>query len=403
MHIKQIYEIVNTITQEALGAEAVVNENLSNITDLGKDILGAIGIDAYVKSLTNHIGRVIFVNRKYAGSAPSVLMDSWEFGSICEKVRSEMPTATENESWNLNDGVSYDPNIFYQPVVAAKFYNSKTTFEIPMSFTEMQVKQSFSSASQLNGFISMIHTAIENALTVKIDGLIMRTINSMTAQTLLNEYKVDNNGSIEVGGLDAKSGVRAVNLLYLYNHEFGLTGANALTKDKAKTNADFIKFACYTMGIYEKRIQTISKLFNVGGKERFTPADKLHFVMLNDFAAAANVYLQADTFHDEYTKLPNAEKVAYWQGSGQDYKFNNVSKINVSVREGGDSLQPLAEIVVDGILAVMFDRDALGVTNESRRVTTNYNPKAEFFNNWYKFDCSYFNDLDENFVVFFIA
>ena len=384
MEVKQIYQLVNTTTQEILGESAVVKEDLSNIVDIGAAVFNANAIDKYVKSLVNHIGKVIFVNRVYSGSAPSVLMDSWEFGSVLEKIQADLPTASENESWELENGTSYDPNIFYKPTVSAKFFNSKVTFEIPMSFTEMQVKQSFSSVAQLNGFISMLYNSVDKAMTVKIDGLVMRTINNMIAETVHDEY-----ASAE---LNTKSGVRAVNLLKLYNDKFTKT----LTPAQAITDPDFIRFASFTMGVYEDRLAKMSTLFNVGGKERFTPKDMLHVILLSDFAKSADAYLQSDVYHNNFVALPKAETVPYWQGSGVDYSFEEISKIHVNTSSNN-------EVTVTGVLGIMFDRDALGVTNLDRRVTTNYNPKAEFYTNFYKFDAGYYNDLNENFVVFIVA
>lgn len=385
MQVTQIATLINNVTKEVIGKENVILEDLSNVVDAGNEIFNNTSYDAYVKSLVNHIGRVIFVNRAYVGGAPSVLMDSWEFGSVLEKISCELPTAYENESWELEDKTSYDPNIFYKPVVSAKFYNSKVTFEIPVSFTELQVKQSFSSAEQLNGFLSMLYNNVDKAMQVKMDALVMRTINNMIGETIYNEY--------QDAGLDTKTGVRAVNLLKMYNDKYQDA---QLTKDEAITDPNFIRFAVYTLGLYTKRIAKISTLFNVGGKERFTPADLLHIVLLSDFKEAADIYLQSDTFHEEFTALPNAESVAYWQGSGKTYSFDDVSKINVKT-SGNNTIE------ASGILGVMFDRDALGVSNLDRRVTTNYNAKAEFYTNFYKFDAGYFNDLNENFVVFFIA
>ena len=387
MEINQIYSLMNTVTSEILGKQELVAENLSNVVDIGNEIFNANAVDAYVKSLVNHIGRVIFVNRPYVGSVPSVLMDSWEFGSVLEKIQADLPNAVENESWELTDGHSYDPNIFYKPKVSAKFFNKKVTFEVDMSFTEMQVKQSFSSVAQLNGFLSMLYNSVDKAMTIKIDSLVMRTINNMTAQTLHAEYPS--------ADYSTKSGIRAVNLLKLYNDKFTTT----LTADKAITTPEFIRFASYTMGLYVDRLSKISTLFNVGGKDRFTPKDLLHVVMLSDFQKASMAYLQSDTYHDMYTALPNAETVPYWQASGQNYSFADVSDIHVNIESG----ETTAEVNASGILCVMFDRDALGVTNLNRRVTTNYNAKAEFWNNFYKFDAGYFNDLNENFVVFFVA
>lgn len=384
MQVTQIYDIINDITNEVLGEEALVQEDLTNIVEVGEQVFNTSGIDNYVKSLINHIGRVVFVNRPYNSSAPSVLMDSWEFGSVLEKITSALPEAVENESWELVDGQSYDPNVFYKPDVSAKFYNGLTTFEIPMSFTERQVKESFSDAAQLNAFMSMIENSIYKSMTVKTDSLIMRTINNMIGETLYDEYPT--------AQYSASSGVRAVNLLKLYNDKYD----ESLTASEALTTADFIRFAAYTMGVYQYRMSKISNLFNIGGTDKFTTPDFMHFVMLADFAKSADVFLQSNTFHDEFTKLPNAELVPYWQGSGTAYDFASVTGINLKTSSNHT-------VNTTGILAVMFDRDALGVNNYDRRTTTYYNPKAEFFNNWYKQDARYFNDANENFVVFFIA
>ena len=390
MKVEQIYSLVNNVTKEILGKENVIQENLSNVVDVGEEIFNSTDVDNYVKSLVNHIGKVIFVNRPYTGNLPSVLMDSWEFGSVLEKIQADIPKATENESWDLTDGESYDTNVFYKPSVSAKFFNKKVTFEIPMSFTELQVKQSFSNANQLNGFLSMLYNSVENSMTIKIDSLVMRTINNMIAETMYNElYDTD---KIDYG----KTGVKAVNLLKMYNDKF----EKGLTVEGALTDLDFMKYASYTISLYVDRLSKISTLFNVGGKERFTPKDKLNIVLLSEFKASASSYLQADTFNDNYVALPNAETVPYWQGSGKDYSFTDTSKIYVKLTKDGNKNRI---VETSGIIGVMFDRDSLGVTNLDRRVTTNYNAKAEFYNNYYKFDCGYFNDLNENFIVFFIA
>lgn len=394
MEIKQIYTLINSVSSEVLGKTDLVQEDLTGIVDLGNEVFNQNAVDNYVKSLVNHIGKVIFVNRPYAGKVPSVLMDAWEFGSVLEKISADVPNAEENDTWNLQDGKEYKQDVFHKPTVSAKFFNSKVTFEVPVSITERQVKESFSSAEQLNGFLSMIYSAVEKSMTIKTDALIMRTINNMIAETL-DADKVAFGfvaSTHETVDYSIASTVRCVNLLKLYNEK---TGAQ-LAANVAITTPDFIRFAAYMMGLYSDRLQTISTLFNVGGKERFTPKDVLHTVLLSDFATAAKTYLYADTFHSENVLLPTAETVASWQATGKDYAFANVSKIDVKSASG-------ATISVSGVLGVMFDRDALGVTNLDKRVTTNYNAKAEFFNNYYKFDAGYFNDTNENFVVFFIA
>lgn len=378
MEIKQIYPLVNEATNEALGVEGLVQEDLGNIVEVGKAVFNANAMDKYVKALVNRIGKIIFVNRVYEGSAPSVLMDGWEYGSVMQKVSMGLPEATENETWELVDGQSYDPHIFHAPKgVVAKYYNKYVTFEIDMSFTENQLKMSFNSVTELNGFISMLYTQVENSMTVKLDELIRRTINNMIAETV-----------------HTNNGARAINLLTLYKSAY--PADTAITAATALNNPDFIRFAAYIIKVTHGRMRTMSTVFNEGNQPRHTPTDMSHIVLLEDFASGADVFLQSNTFHDELSALPTAERVPYWQGSGTSYAFADVSKINVKTADGNVVEQ-------GGILGVMFDRWALGVANIERKVTSQYTPNAEFFTNFYKYKAAYFNDFNENFVVFFVA
>lgn len=379
MKVTQLKDIVNSVTGEVLGKTDVVNDDLSNLVDVGNEIFDTDNVDNYVKKLIDRIGQVIFVNRLYAGGVPSVLMDSWEYGSVVEKISADMPEADENDSWNLQNGQTYSQDTFYQPKVSAKFFNSKVTFDVKLSFTTQQVKESFSNVNELNGFISMLETGVKNSMTVKLDGLIMRTINNMTGQIL-----------------NSANGLQKVNLLTEYNTASGQT----LTANKALMDKDFLKFASLTIKKYQARITKMSTLFNAGGKARFTTTDNLHTVLLSDFADSAEVYLLSDTYHNDTVSLPNHETVPYWQGSGKSYAFNDISKIDVKIDAGNKTAK---QVTQTGILGVMFDTNALGVSNLNQRTTTSYNARAEFYTNYYKMDAGYFNDLNENFVVFYIA
>lgn len=380
MNVEQVYNLVNAATGEVLGETTVLNRDLTNVVDIGTNIFNANAVDGYVKSLVNHIGKVIFVNRKYSGSVPSVLMDGWEYGSVVEKVRAELPDAQANASWALTNNTSYDPNVFIEPEVHAKFFNSKVTFELQLSIAEKQVKQSFSNATQLGAFVSMLYNEVDKKMTIAIDQLIMSTIDLSIGATM----DAENAGT-------GVTGTKAVNLLHEYNDQFG----TSLAADDALTTPEFLKFATYRIGLYADRLTKISKLFNLEGNARFTPEDRRHMVLLSDFAKAIGPYSLAPAYNEEYLKLPNAETVPYWQGSGTGYDFTDISSIDIT--HDGDTYQ------YSGILGVIFDRDALAVCNQDRRVTTQWNAKGEFWNNFYKFDCSYFADFGENVVVFYVA
>ena len=377
MEMTQIEQIVNEATQEAIGAEAVAGKDFNELVDVGREILDTRNVDNYVRTLIDHIGKVVFVNRPYSGSTPSLLMDAWEYGAILEKITYEgLPEAEDNDSWDLQNGRSYDPNIFYKPEVSAKFYDKRRTFDIPMSFARRQVKSAFSNAGQLQAFFSMIETAISNSMTVKMDQLIQYTLSNAIVTTY--------NGRV------AKPAT-VVSLTAVYN---ALTGKNLTPGESNLVVPELIRCGAWTLGKYHNRMSKLSTVFNQGGKERFTGADRMKCVMHSDFASAAGVYLQSDTFHDEFVKFPKAESVPYWMGSGESFAFADTSKV-IGTPSGGN-----AEVTVNNVVAILFDRGAMGVSNLDRRVTTNWNAKGEFTNNWYKFDAGYFNDFNENCVIF---
>lgn len=386
MEVKQIAEMLNEITKEVIGKEGLVKEDLSNIVDIGSEIFNANAYDNYVRALVDRIGRTIFVNRAYNGKGKSILRENWEYGSVLQKVQCELPEAEETEDWKLVDRASYDPNIFYQPKISVKFFNTKCTFTIPMSFTEMQVKESLSSATELNGFISMIENMIDVSMTIKTEALIKRAVNNFIGETIYDEY---------TGGLySASSGVRAINLLYLYNNSVN-SGGTPLTKAKALYDKDFLKFASQVIRLTIGRLTDMSVIYNVGGKPRHTPRELMHVWMLSNFVSAIDMYLESDTFHNELVALPQFEEVNYFQGQGTDYSFGNASKIHVKTASGHD-------VEIDGILGVVFDHDAIAVCHENKRVRDNYNPRAEFYTKFTKWDAEYLNDLNENGIVFFI-
>lgn len=376
MEMTQIYDIVNETTAMITGTEPISEVDANRIVDAGSEVLDTDKVDHYVSSLIDRIGKVVFVNRPYTGGTPSVMMDSWEYGAILEKIQYEgLPDAEENETWELEDRRSYDPNIFYKPKVSAKFFSERRTFDVPMSFARRQIKSAFTSAGQLQAFFAMIETAISNGMTVKMDSLVEATINNF----IVTSYG------------DGTGNARVCKLLTEYQN---FTGETAPTAATALSNPEFIRFCAFIMKRKTVQLQRLSTVFNMGEKYRHTPTDRLKMILHADFAAAADAYLQSDTYHNEFVALPGSDKVAFWQGSGAGFDWSDTSKMIVVPRGKEEP------VTLSNVVGVMFDRDALGVSNLDRRVTTNWNARAEFTNNWYKFDAGYFNDFNENGIVF---
>ena len=384
MKVKQIATILNTvINPEQIGETAVVNEDLSNIVDVGKALTaaGTFGenFDNFTKALIDQVGKVIFVDRVYTAQGPNLLRDAWEYGSVLQKVRCDLPDADDNKTWSLADlanGSTVDPFVITKPTVKAKYFNSKTTFEVPITLAEEQVKEAFKSPSDMNRFMSMIENRVLMKRALCTEAMSKRTLNNLIAQKI-----------------HAKSNV--VNLLKDYNTTYTKT----LTAATCLSDPDFLKYCAKTIMMYKKYIGEAAMLYNNDGYVTFTPEDRLEFTVLSEFSKDLQVYMYADTYNKEFVQLDGYSEVAYWQGSGTNNAFSEISKIDVKALTADGTEFTVSQ---KGVVAVMYDRDAAAICNENERVTSIYNPKAEYWNYFYKYDCAYMNDTAENCIVFII-
>ena len=397
MKVTQVAALLNDTVKEDLGLEAVINEDLSNVVDFGHEVfdVSEANKDSFCRSLISRIGRTIFVNRAYDGNTMALYRDSFEYGAVLQKITlNSIPESEENESWKLEDMTSYDPYVFRKSDVSEKFFDLHEAFEVPLSITDEQIKSAFIDASALNAFVSMLWDGVDKSMSLKLEALATRTVTSFITKTINASFpSVDNNN---YAGMTS---VKAINLLYEYNTQFGLTGGDALTKDNCLFSAEFIKFATQRIDLTLARLTKLSTLFNIGAKPRFTPKSKQHVIMLSNFKSASDIYLNSGVYNKELTALPNATEVPYWQGSGTSYALSSVGNVHNEIKVG-DSTK---EISVSYVLAVAFDHDACGVYQERRNTTSAYNAKAEFTNYFAKYMCGTFADENENFVVFYVA
>lgn len=389
MQVKQIYAILNDIMLEVTGElikkgenpdVPIVQEDLSNIVDIGNTVFSSnYWRDNYTKAMINRIGREVFVDRTYSGYAPSVLRDAWEYGSIMAKTRCKIFDAKANPSWSLTAGQTVNQFEFTPPTVYEKFYNSKTAWQIDCSFTEVQLKESFTSAAAMNRFYSMIENRIATSMTIYTDSLVMRTINNFIAEKLYA-----NNGVVDV--------------LALYNQ----TVDTPITAADAAHSKEFYRFLAYTIRLYVERFRAPSANFNIAddedGNVTFTPREYAHLVLHSDIAAGMEVYLQSDTYHDELVRIGDYEKIPFWQSQGDGYQLATTSRIDCKL--ASDNTHTVNR---NYIIGVLFDRDALGVLNDNRRTTSAYNANGEYWTNFYKVDTSFYNDLAENGIIFVLG
>lgn len=377
--VKQIYEVVNSIAEQSLGIEGLTATDASFV-DVGKAVLSSEeNIDAWYKTLIDRIGRTVISMREYKGLGDDLKREPFEYGAILQKLNVKLPTATTNTSWNDADDDATNPYTKTEMTVRQKFFSIISTWEVDGTIPDVQLKTAFTSPQAMGAFIDAIFLAMNNSLELSYQNVANLCRSSFIARKSLSE-----------------TGNGYINLLSLYNETYG----QELTVDTCRVDKDFLRFCTMTISLYVDRMQTMSTLFNDEEYERHTPKDLLVVKVLSEFAKAFDVYLSADTYHNEMVKLPKYSTVPFWQGSGTGFGFDDTSAISVDIDTGESDL---TTVELSGIVAVLHDFDAMGVTIQNKRTRSIYNPKDEYTNYFAKVDMGYFNDMSENGVVFYIA
>lgn len=378
----QIYEIVNSIAEQSLGMTGLTATDTSFIS-IGKTVISsAQNVDAFFKTLVDRIGRTVLALREYEIDVTEMSREPFEYGAILQKLSFKMPQAQQNDTW-LPVPTSSDPFEETDTEFMQMFFDKWSSWEVPGTVPDVQLETAFTNAQAMMAFIDGILTMMNEAMKTAYENLGHLTRASLIADTVQSSIASC-----------------SINLLSEYNTETG----SSLTVATALRNIDFLKWAAKKIGDVSDYLTARSVTFNKAGWERHTQKEYQVFEVLSTFATAMDVYLQSDTFHNELVKLPMYKKVKYWQGSGKSWKFEDVSAVNVTY-ETKDSLGNISSKTANlsGIVAVLRDIDAIGITIDKRRTKSIYNPRREVTNYWLKAEMGHFRDMSENCVVFYVA
>lgn len=382
-NVNQIYSLVNDSAKEAIGSTAITVKDTGTLVSLGNQVLSSTeNKDAFYKALTDRIGRTVIAVRAYAPKARAVKRDEMDWGIIYQKISFKLNNASENGTWNATtqaDPFAVEP----QTEAVETLFSKMGTYTYEDSIPDTQLFTAFTSAERMGAFISGIYVNMDNALKLADDNLANLAVNTYIA-----------------GALIKGKATQKRNLLKEYNTATGetLTVANCLR------NADFLKFASREIKTVISNMEKFSVLYNASTDiPRFTPSDKLVVEVLGQFASATASYLESNTYHKELVALPMYEEVAYWQGSGTGFAFNDVSTVSIVNESLATVGNETGTITQSGIIAFVHDVDAVASIIMNRRSNSIYNPRSERFNIFEKADKGYAIDLTENGVVFYIA
>lgn len=383
--IEQVKDLVNDSVKEALGKNATLTQlDTTDIVSMGKAISQFDAYEYFYKSLVNRIVRTVYFVRTYEPTNRNVLRDEHEYGAFVQKVYYTMPEAVDNTAYSVVTQTGYTQHSPYDVTntvaVQSLIYGGQGTWAIEIIRPEDQIKSAFTGESEMMAFIDGIYLAVENSFKLEEERLIATAVNTSIAS------------AINVGN--------ARNLLQEYNT---IHTDDVLTVDKALESAEFLRYASKEIIDTVDNMQKMSTMFNANGYETFTSKEKLVVEMLGKFINAVDVNLKADTFHEELIKLPNYEKIPYWQTSGKKFAFNDVSSISVK----NDGLitedNTKGEVVQSGIICYMHDIENVAAYFGYRKTWEMYNPKDEIMIHGEKARKGFAVDNFANAFVFYIA
>lgn len=387
MKVKQISSMLNQVFGEILGDADLIAEDMSNLVSVGQIITSSTqfgdNFENYAGKIVDKVGRTIFADRVYRAKDLGIWRDSWEYGSVLEKIRVDVGDYEDNCEWDLTEsgtaGLDYNENLqahieelfkFVPANTQAKYFNLKTTFKTVISITRKQFKSAFNGKSEMARYIGMIENRIMSKMEIAKDQLQRRTLVNLIGTKIHAGTVVDLKAEFEAAG-----------------------GATIASFAAALKDPDFLKFAAKKITMDREFMTEPSKIYNEGNFYTHTPIEDSRLVVLADLDSGLKFNLYGDTYNEEFVKLDNYKTVPFWQGSGTTMALADRSKINIKTA-GGDRVE------TGGILGILFDRDAAMVCNEDPDVRSQYNADGNFTNFFYTYDCSYFNDFDENAIVY---
>lgn len=398
MRVNQISSMLNGIWGEVLGQTGlVVAEDLSNLVDVGRAITADAtfgdNFDNYTGAIIDKVGKTVFVDRVYRAKDLGIWRDSWEYASVLEKIRCDVGEFKDNCEWDLTKDVDadrtldYNENIsshieelfkFIPASVQAKYFNLKTTFKTTISITRKQLKSAFNGPSEMARFIGMIENRIMSKMEIAKDELQRRTIvNLIGTKIAANKNVVDLKAEFEAAG-----------------------GTTITTLAEALRDPDFLKFAAKRITQDREFLTIPSTMYTNGTFYNHTPIEDSRLIVLSDLDAGLKFNLYGDTYNQEFVKLDNYKTVPFWQGTGTAMGLLDRANINIKTASSGEDDPAVTLTGEKGIIGILFDRDAAMVCNETPEVRSQYNADGNFTNFFYCYDCSYFNDFDENAIVY---
>ena len=368
MTTEQIYGLVNSVNAQAFGHSAMVVTDTSSLISLGNTVLSSsTNTEAFLSTLAQRIGRTILRFREYRNKLGDMVLNDFEYGAILQKIKVHMPEAESDESYDLIDGNTVDHYVIAKPSVDQKLFVTRTPYQFHITIQRVHLKEAFLSPENMGAFIGIIFGEVRNAIEISLENL-----GRVTLATAIAEYSTS----------------REIALVTDYNTEY--TPGTPLTAAEALHNEEFLRYAIMRMNNLIDMMQDASELYNDGSMVTFTPRQDIRMKVISEFQRRMESNVQYAAFHDQFVEIPDGyQTINFWQAEQTPYDVNIVRPSDSTAT------------TVNNVIAVLYDRDAMGVYKIDEEIATSpINAAGLYYNQYWHEKQLRFIDLSENGVCF---
>ena len=374
---ENIVEVTKQGLAQALGSEyseqigTLSPTNSAALVDLGTAVTSAQTFEQlFINGVLETMGRLEIEDMIYRDDDfKSMLIDKDKYPGFMARIYFEpSDNIMSDPSFDLQAGQNFAEleHTYFGAKYAEKIFDNQFDLLGAMSYSQEDLITAFRSWEEMGTFLSGKRASILSILDLRLS-----VWKHMLAQSAIAT-------SINQG-----SDVKLVTEYKKLVPTFDKTGIDALT-DKG-----FLSFMSETMSNTKDYIRKMSSRFNNG--DHVTFSTRTNFWLLKAVESRIRYGLRADTFNERLLSFGDYETVTAWQGISSEedsFDLSTLSSIQLddkSVKKLGLTANDSTNFVKSGIVGLMADWRAIGITIIREYANSSFTASASFNTDFYHY------------------
>lgn len=386
MTIEQSSAVLNALYLQATGQNPTLDTtNPKNFITVAQTLLKT-GYDPVISAISQVMSRTIFSVRPYTAKFRGLEVSAQRWGNHVRKVNYLDQDFENDDRLPLTDGASVDPWIIKKPSVIQTNFYGEHVFQRHTTIFKDQLDVAMSSASEFGSFVS--------GQLSNINDQIEQANEEFDRATIANF----------IVGKVAKDSASVIHLVTEYN-EYISGSYTSETIREPEVYREFVKWVYARIknliGLLAERSvkwHILPRKNNApAALMRHSPANRLKMYTYSPVMNEITARVLSEIYHDDKLSMIDHEEVTYWQNI--DVPGSIKADANVFDSETG-GIVTTGETTVNNIFGVIFDEEAIGVTNVNQWAqSTPMNARGGYSNTFWHWTRRHWNDFTENGIV----